>query len=381
MNPRGSMLLTFACLVFGAWSGCSPADASADRPPIPVKIHAVEKATAHESARFSGSLEPKVHVDMAFRVGGYVESLGQISSASNAAAPRGAGKGRALDKGDFVKKGTVLARVRAADYQQKVATARAAVSQARAQAKLADTELDRGRRLFDAKAITKADLDAQIARADIARAAVDAAEAQANEAGNALGDTVLVAPMDGVVLSRRVEPGTLVAPGQPAFALADMEQVKAVFGVPQTLVEKLRVGSPVTVFVEDKTLPASITHVAPSADVSGRVFIVEALLPNESHALRPGSVVSVHVPEAELGSGSMTVPLSAVARSSHNPRGYAVFVLDGAAGDSTARLRDVQLGEVLGNAVTVMAGLAPNERVVTVGATLLHDGSRVAVIP
>jgi len=75
------------------------------------------------------------------------------------------------------------------------------------------------------------------------------------------------------------------------------------------------------------------------------------------------------------------VPLSAVARSSHNPRGYAVFVLDGAAGDSTARLRDVQLGEVLGNAVTVMAGLAPNERVVTVGATLLHDGSRVAVIP
>jgi multidrug efflux system membrane fusion protein len=371
---------TLACVALG----CSHPEPAPERRPIPVKVRTVEKPPGAGLARFSGDLEPAVRVDMAFRVGGYVEAVGDATDAG--------GKHRAIDKGDFVKKGTVLARIRAADYEQKLATAKAAVNEAKAQAKLAEVELERSKRLFASNSITKAELDAQTARTETAQANVDGAVAQAGQASIALDDTVLRAPMDGVVLSRSIEVGTLVAPGQPAVSVADMRTVKAVFGVPQALVEKLQVGSPLQVFVgaegegdgkggPEKMLDAKVTRIAPSADTNGRVFSVEASLPNDASALRPGSVVSVHVPEATLAAATIAVPLSAIVRSPDKPRGFSVFVLDGAGERAPAHLRDVKLGEVLGNSVTVTDGLALGQRVVTVGATLLRDGSEAVVIP
>ena len=81
-----------------------------------------------------------------------------------------------------------------------------------------------------------------------------------------------------------------------------------------------------------------------------------------------------------MAGDALVVPLSAVIRSPHDPRAFSVFVLDGDSNRSAARLRDVRLGEVTGNSVTVTEGLAANQRVVTVGATLLRDGSDAVVI-
>jgi multidrug efflux system membrane fusion protein len=316
---------------------------------------------------------------MAFRVGGYVESLGQIAN----------GKARrAIDKGDFVTKGSVLARVRAADYAQRVATSQAQTNEARASARLANEDLERARRLFENGAITRAELDAKSARVDSAEAQVNAALARLNEAGLSLGDTLLRAPMDAVVLSRQMEIGTLVAPGQPVITLADTHNVKAVFGAPQALVEKLALGSPLRVVdgteseakAPEKFLDARVTRIAPAADANGRVFSVEAALPNPDGALRPGAVVSIHVPEA-VANEALLIPLNAVVRSTRDARGFAVFVLDGTGDCSTARQREVRLGQVLGNAVTVTDGLARGQRVVTLGSSLLRDGDRAVVIP
>jgi multidrug efflux system membrane fusion protein len=347
---------------------------------VPVRARTVEPRSGTTLDRYSGSLEPKTRVDMAFRVGGYVVELGQL------ATPGGR---RALEEGDYVEAGTVLARIRASDYAERVATASAQVAQARAQATLADSDLGRAQRLFDARTISKAELDTRVAHADAARAEVSAAVARHGEAGVALADTVLRAPIDGVVLARHIELGALVAPGQPALTLAAVDRVKAVFGAPEELVEKLHVGAPVEVLLgtEGKASPsarrleASITRIAPAADASGRVFSIEAELPNPDGSLRPGSIVSVRVPEGALGGAELVVPLSAVVRSPKDARGFAVFVLDGTAERAKAHLKDVTLGEVLGNSVSVTGGLALRERVVTVGATLLRDGSDAAVIP
>lgn len=376
-NQFTTCLGLFASL---ALSACNQtASAAEKKPPTPVKVSVVEARAAGISTRYSGSLEPSTRVDLAFRVGGYVEALGEVPTAN--------GK-RALDKGDFVKKGTLLARVRAADYAQKVDLAGAQISEARAQAKLAQQELDRAKKLFDADVVTKAELDVKIARRDSANAEVAGALARSNDASLSLSDTLLRAPMDGVVLSRQVEVGTLVGPGQLAITLAETRNVKAVFGVPQTLVEKLEIGGDVQIFVgaeseakaPDKLFPARITRIAPAADSNGRVFSVEAALPNADGALRPGSVVSVRVPDAALAADAPLVPLSAIVRSPRNPRGFSVFVLEGGGERGLARLRDVALGEVAGNNVTVTSGLALGQRVVTVGATLLRDGGEAVVI-
>jgi len=371
-----------ALFSIGVSVGCSAEHAAApSHSAVPVKVKPVARTADVAVARYSGSLEPVARVDMAFRVGGYVELLGQVKGVD--------GKPRTFEEGDFIKRGTVLAKIRAADYSQKVATARAGISQAQADSEFADAELKRAERLFETKALSKADLDAKRAHADSARANVAAATAQAGEAAVALADTVLQAPMDGVILSRDLEVGTLIAPGRSVITLVDISRVKANFAVPETLVEKLSVGSPLSVHVgadressaTQRNLSARVTRIAPAADVKGRVFSVEAELPNADGALKPGSVISVRVPGAALDQGSLSVPLSAVVRSPTDSRGFSVFVIDGQAPRGRARLHDVKLGEVLGNSITVESGVELGQRVVTMGATLIQDGSDAVVIP
>lgn len=344
---------------------------------IPVKVQRVASLNGAATTRYSGAIEPALKIEMAFKVGGYVDMLGVVAAQ---------GGKRALDKGDFVRKGTVLARVHAADYTQKLATAQAAVSEAKARAVLAKVDLERAKKLFELGAVTQAQLDSKIASADSANAQYESAVAKTGEASLSVGDTVLRAPQDAVVLSRHVEVGTLVSPGVSAITLADMRSVKAVFGAPQSAVEHLRIGSPVRVLISaenhqpDTLIEARITRIAPSADATGRLFSIEAALPNADGSLRPGTVVAVHVPAAGDGGEGVSVPLNAVLRSPRDPNGFSVFVLDGDGPRAAARLRDVQLGEVIGNSVSVTEGLALNQRVVTVGGSLLRDGATAVVI-
>jgi multidrug efflux system membrane fusion protein len=378
MTVRSRFEASIALFLLLALAGCNHEANASPRTVVPVKVRPADKRPASATTRYSGSLEAVARVDVAFRVSGYVEELGRIETPSGR---------RALDKGDFVAKGTLLARVRTSDYAQRVATANAQVSEARAQAALAAAELERANKLYAGKAIPKADIDQAVAQKDAAEASVSGAIARANEAGISLGDTVLRAPMDGVILSRSVEIGTLVAPGQPIVTVADTSRVKAVFGAPETLVERLTLGSPVKVLLgsegartNDAFLEATVTRIAPSADSNGRVFSVEAELLNPDGVLRAGSVVSVHVPGVSSAGDAVIVPLSAVIRSPKNPRGFSLFVLEGTADRARARLTDVELGEVTGNSVTVTQGLALGARVVTVGATLLRDGNEAVVI-
>lgn len=358
---------------------CKEPAGQGQKKPVPVRVRVIDNGGGGLEARYSGTLEPSSRVDLAFRVGGYIEALAEVKTSS--------GLRRVLDKGDRVSKGSFLARVRSAEYAQKLATAKAAVAEAAAAAKLAQQEIARTRALYEAKAITAAELDSAQARLDSARANVAGATARMNEASLSLVDTSLYAPLDAVVLSRSVEVGSLVAPGSPAISLADTRSMKAVFGAPQSLVERLHVGSPLTVYLGaegseagGKPIPAEVSRIAPAAESSGRVFTVEASLPNEDGALRPGSVVAVRVPEAALAQPSLVVPLSAVVRSPHDPQGFSVFVLAGTGERAPAQLHDVRLGDVRGNGASVVAGLALGDRVVTVGATLLNDGDEAVVI-
>ena len=376
MFNRVSAQVCIASVSYVLFACAEPAHGAVESA-IPVKVQRTASAPSSASTRYSGSLEPALRIDMAFKVGGYVDMLGQVAAD---------GGKRSLDKGDLVKKGAVLARVRAADYTQKLATAQAAVSEARARAVLAREDLMRAKKLFEVGAITQAQLDSKVASGDSASAQFESAVARTGEAELSVGDTVLRAPQDAVVLSRSVEVGTLVSPGQPVITLADMRSVKAVFGAPQAAVERLKLGTALRVIVAsesnapDKSIDARITRIAPAADTSGRLFAIEAALPNRDGSLRPGAVVSVHVPEAAGDAGALTIPLNAVLRSPRDPNAFSVFVLEGEGPRAAARIRDVQLGEVVGNAVTVIDGLALNQRVVTVGGSLLRDGAPAVVI-
>jgi multidrug efflux system membrane fusion protein len=177
-----------------------------------------------------------------------------------------------------------------------------------------------------------------------------------------------------------------VSAGTVGFTLADLSSVKAVFGVPDTIVRALRIGQPLAVSVE--AIPGTrfdgrITAIAPSAERQSRVFDVEVTIPNFAGTLHSGMIATVETPHAEgpTASGEAAVPLTAVLRSPAEPDGYAVFVLAGDGENAVAKVRPVKLGEVVGNRILVTSGLAPGERVVVTGATIVSDGDRVRVIP
>jgi multidrug efflux system membrane fusion protein len=199
-----------------------------------------------------------------------------------------------------------------------------------------------------------------------------------------LQDTALRSPLNGIVLQKSIERGTLVSAGTKGFTVADTSSVKAVFGVADIVVPEMKLGRTLT--IESETMPGKdfrgqITSVFPAADQKSRAFNVEVTIQNPEFLLRPNMIVSLRVETNQTTSAQLVVSLDAVMKAKNNANGYQVFVLEGQGERQIARLRDVKLGQSYGNTVAVTEGLKEGERVLTTGVTIVNDGDQVKVIP
>jgi RND family efflux transporter MFP subunit len=132
---------------------------------------------------------------------------------------------RALQDGDMVRRGAVLARLRQNEFRDQVSDAEASLRQAQA-------DYERAAQLYENRSVSKAEYDAAYAR-------YTAGIARQSQAAISLGDATLRAPIDGVILKRTVEVGSLAGPSAPAFTVADTRVVKVIFGVPDVVVAGL----------------------------------------------------------------------------------------------------------------------------------------------
>ena len=359
---------------------CKPAE-----PPRPVPAVRVVKAarlSGATGARYSATVEPQTRVNLAFKVGGYVARIAQRKSTGGAS--------RILQEGDAVSRSEILAQLKAADFESQRGQAQASLGEASAALEKSTLDYGRAGKLRPGEDITQSDLDAARVAVDAARARVEGARARLSQATSALEDSTLRAPLDGTVTLRSVEVGTLVAPGTVAFSVVDTRTVKVVFGVPDTIVPRLKLGGRHTVAadgVPDRTFLGTLSRISPTADAKTRLFEAEVTLPNDDGALRPGMVATL-VLDGPTGGGaepSILVPLTAIVRSPLHPDAYAVFLVDGLVSGrdepSAVRAREVTLGEFMGNDIPVLSGLSGDERIVVSGASLLSDGETVRVIP
>jgi len=360
--------------------GCSKAQGVEARPAPPVRAQTVNLAPRLGGVRYSATIEPFEQVPLAFKASGYVDDILRRNG--------GDGRLRAAQAGDRVARGAVLANVRDLDYRERVNQGRARLSEGEASLNKARLDLERARSLFAADSLTKPDLDAAQAAFDAAQARTAAAQADIELALNALRDCALVAPATGVLLERRVEVGALVAPGTVGFVLGDVSSVKARFGIPDSMIQSVKHGEAIRVMVEAvgaTALSGRVTAIAPTADPQSRVFDVEVTIPNQAGRLRPGMIGTVAIGQtgAEgLGAAQqvLTVPLTAVVKAGTSAGQYAVLVVERQGAVDIARLRRVELGEVMGNGISVLSGVMPGDRVVVTGATLLADGEIVRVV-
>lgn len=373
-QPGSSSVWCLPAILAMSFVGCNQAKTETNAL-TPVRVAEVQMVVVGNEVKYSATIVPYAQVDLAFKSAGYIESIRQVRGAD--------GKVRNVDEGDFVTKGTVLAVVQQQDFQDKVQQAKAQADRAQADYERAKLSFDRTNVLYASQSVTKPDYDTAKAQLASAEASVSSAKASVSEAQVALGYCTLRAPFDGWIVKRSVDQGSLVGPATNGFSLADTRSVKAVFGVPDTVIERVKPGDRQTITTD--ALPGEfdgrVTTVSPAADPKSRVYSVEVTIPNPKDKLRSGMIASLALGGKTLAQPVTAIPLAAVIRDPAQPGAFAVLTAEGTGDTATARSRTVELGDPYGNLIAVTKGLQPGERVVTTGATLIKSGEQVRIIP
>jgi multidrug efflux system membrane fusion protein len=356
-------------------NGCSSERKPAAAPPTPVVVTTVEQYAGNEGVNYSASIVPYEQISVSFKSAGYVTSILQRKGAD--------GRARNLQQGDFVKKGSVLATVRQSDYRHAVEQYQGQLVQAQAGALKSQQDFARAQALFNANALTQPDYDAAKAQLDSSEGSVNTVKALLAQAQQSLVDCELRAPSDGQILSRNIEVGALVATGTPAFTMGETSVVKAVFGIPDTVLPSISLAQKQSVQTEiyPQSFAGRVTAISPQADQKSRTFQVEVTVPNTKQLLKSGMVATLNLGQAKLPTPLLVVPLSAIISVGDGSKNFSVFVVQREAEKDIARRRSVQPGAAFGNMVSITKGVSLGERVVSNGATLLTEGQVVHLIP
>jgi len=383
-------------------AGCGTKTRKTGPEPVPVQTETVAMQQVRPSWNYSGEIRPDTEVQLAFKEPGYIGALDRVKGAD--------GRMRDVQVGDEIPAGTVLAHLRRSDYEASFNSAvgqehsvqgaldasQAELDRTKADQIKADQDFERAQALYTAKAMTRPDYDAAVAQHAAATANVEAAVrqieahrgqvaaalAQTVSARIGLGDTNLIAPMPGVVVEKSVEPGSLVAAGTSAFTLDDTRVVKLNFGVPDSMLPRLKLGAAVPVQVEalqGRTLTGRITEIAASANRESRVFNVEVTLPNPDRSLKVGMISAIRIDQANAQNVPV-VPLTALMTAESGSNSYSVFTIQEHDGKQFAQLKSVRVGQSFGQLVVIDEGLTPGERIIVNRTNQLSNGSPIRVI-
>lgn len=279
-----------------------------------------------------------------------------------------------VEAGDYVRAGQVLARLDRSVQAQQVNQLAASVQQARADAALAQSELDRAQTLVAKGFISKADIDRRTATRDSAAARVRVAGAQLSEAQARLARLDIRSPDDGVVLARNVEPGQIVGPGgEPLFRVAQNGAMEMTAKVAEQDLAKLKVGQPATVQLvgSPQQFRGEIWLLEPMIDAQTRQGEARIALARDP-LLRVGAFANASI---EAGTAERPVlPQSAILADT---RGAYVYIVGG---DSKVTRRDIKTGEISETGIAIASGLNGNERVVLSAGAFLNEGEKIDAV-
>ncbi len=308
-------------------------------------------------------------------VTGTITSSGTIAARREMPVGAAGEGGRVLsvlvDAGDWVRAGQVLAVVDRSVQAQQVVGQAANIEVQRANARIAQSNLDRALKLVERGFISKADVDRLTATRDAAAASVRVAAAglQQMQASNARLN--IIAPAAGFVLTRGVEAGQIVSPGSGVlFRIAKDGEFEMQARLAENDLARLTVGQLADVMPVGTNQPftGQIWQLSPTIDTQTREGTARIALPY-SPALRPGGFAS-----AQIRSGAITAPLLPESAILSDQKGAFVYLVGG---NNKVERRAVKTGEVLAQGIVVTEGLSGGERVVLRAGGFLNAGDTV----
>ncbi len=276
-----------------------------------------------------------------------------------------------VEAGDWVRAGQVLATVDRQVQSQQAASFSAQIRVAEADARLAQSELDRAKALVERGFISNADIDRKTAQRDAALARLNVARAQFGENSARIGRLDIRAPASGLVLARNVEPGQVVGGGSGVlFRIAKNGEMEMRAQLAEADLAQLSVGRPakVTPVGTATSFKGTIWQMPPVINPDTRQGMVRIALAYDP-AIRPGGFAS-----AALSSGKATAPLLPESAVQSDDLGNYVFIVD--AKNKVVR-RNVKVGNVSDSGITVLEGLTGKERIVLSAGAFLNEGETV----
>jgi multidrug efflux pump subunit AcrA (membrane-fusion protein) len=220
----------------------------------------------------------------------------------------------------------------------------------------------------------QASYDSALQSARNLRASIQGSEATMKLAGRQLRDTEIRAAFDGYVEKRLVNLGELVKAQMPVMAIVRLDPLKVTAELPEKMAPWISDGRPVELRVDayrDRTFTGTVTRISPVVNAATRAFPFEAVVPNTDAALKPGTFARVHVESGRVDD-VLTLPYAALQYRYGVNR---VFVVNG---DRLA-LRELQVGERLGDRIEIASGVKEGERVAITDVDTLTDGALVTV--
>jgi RND family efflux transporter MFP subunit len=363
--------------------------------PLLVTVTPVRTQEVQRTVEFVGTLEANDQVTVSSQVDGQVASI-------------------AADLGDRVTQRQVLAKIQDTEFrfavEQTVSSLNetlaklglekvpppnfdvaktSLVIKAKAELDNAQVNLKRMKALYDEKVISAQEYDTAETRAKTALATYQnsleeakalvatalAKEAQLGTARKKLRDTVITGPIEGSISKRFISAGEYVKVGTQLFTLVQDNPLKLRGMIPERFAPDVQTGQVVETKVDSapgKVFKGRLARVSPSSDAVSRSFMIEGLVPNPEHRLKPGFFAHATI-FTHIDPSALTVPQQAMLTFAGITK---VFVVE----NEMARERVVQTGARVGtNEVEITAGLKPGQLVAISGLTRLTDGAPVKV--
>lgn len=344
----------------GGGAGCGQADGPA-KPQRPPPLVLVRKPLVQDVAvtvRAPVELRPLVQADLVSKQLGYLSDV-------------------FVERGDAVKRGQPLALVRPSELPDQLEAARGALAQAQAQLALARENRARVGSLAPAGVVSTQELSQSGTTLAQSEAAEAAARANLQALAVRLGETRMTAPLDGVVLQRRVDPGALVGPQTgPVLTVGRIDVLRVFVAVRERDAPALRVGQDTTVEVDARPgerFRGKVVRLSPAFDPLTRTLDAEVHLPNPDGKLRPGMYGRAAV-QTSVHQGSLVVPEAAVQLVGEQR--FVFIAVPGSQGHKAAR-RAVTIGVDGGEWLELTRGVRPEDEVIVAGIDALADGAPV----
>lgn len=316
----------------------------------PVKIMTIKDTSELFSQGFPGTVRAARRVVLSFKVSGRLVEL-------------------PVEEGQEVKKGDLIAQLDKRDFLNAVKVARARYREAQQQFR-------RYKELYAKKQVSKADFDRYLALRDVAKAKLE-------DALNALCDTTLTAPFDGVISKRYVENYYEVRAKEPIVDLQDISRIEVLVDVPELIMAAVRENSAKKVTarfesIPGKEFPLELKEYSTEADPATQTYQIVFVMDQPKEAnIFPGmtaTVTAVYQKSLEERGPDIIIPANAVLDAPKD-KPY-VWVFDPTAG--VVHKRFVKIGRLKDSgSIRILEGLKPKEIIVVAGVTQLKEGMKV----